>query len=209
MWLLPRPDFENRWHAGRLGRTGSVDYGLTNIPAGLSNVVAIAAGGYHNLVLKSDGTLFAWGDGDSGDTNIPTGLSNVVAIAAGGNYNLALKSDGTLFAWGGNDYGQTNIPPDLSNVVAIAAGIAHNLALKANGTVRRSVGMEQLWSDECARQFDQRDPDRRQISAGQQSRAGGNQSAGDAGCIIPAKFRNERLQRIAAHTKRKSLPTAI
>jgi hypothetical protein len=98
-------------------------------------VVAIAAGGFHSLVLKSDGTLQAWGDDDNGQIDIPPGLSNVVAIAAGAAHNLVLKADGTLIAWGMNTYGQTNIPAGLSNIIAIAAGGYHNLVLRNNGTV--------------------------------------------------------------------------
>jgi alpha-tubulin suppressor-like RCC1 family protein len=33
------------------------NYGQTNVPAGLSNVVAIAAGGDHSLALKADGSV--------------------------------------------------------------------------------------------------------------------------------------------------------
>ena len=40
---------------------GYNDYGQTNVPAGLSGVTAIAAGDYHSLALKSDGTVVAWG----------------------------------------------------------------------------------------------------------------------------------------------------
>jgi alpha-tubulin suppressor-like RCC1 family protein len=32
-----------------------------NVPVGLSGVTAIAAGTVHNLALKSDGTVVAWG----------------------------------------------------------------------------------------------------------------------------------------------------
>jgi hypothetical protein len=42
-------------------------------------VVAIAAGGFSSLALKSDGTIVAWGS----ITNVPSGLSNVVSIATG------------------------------------------------------------------------------------------------------------------------------
>jgi len=45
--------------------------------------IAAAAGG-HNLALKSDGTVVAWGDNSSGEATVPSGLSGVVAIAAGG-----------------------------------------------------------------------------------------------------------------------------
>ena len=61
-----------------------------SIPTGLTDVVAIAAGFDHNLVLKRDGTLVAWGWNLEGETNIPTGLRSVSAIAVGGYHNLVL-----------------------------------------------------------------------------------------------------------------------
>ena len=114
---------------------GNNTYGQTNVPAGLSNVVAIAAGAYHCLAAKSDGTVVAWGNNASGQTNVPAGLSNVVAVAAGDSHSLALKSDGTIVPWGNNAYGQTNAPSGLNDVVAIAAGANHSLAIKNDGTV--------------------------------------------------------------------------
>jgi alpha-tubulin suppressor-like RCC1 family protein len=44
------------------------------IPAGLSNVVAIAGGGYHSPALRSDGTVAAWGESSSGQTTISAGV---------------------------------------------------------------------------------------------------------------------------------------
>jgi alpha-tubulin suppressor-like RCC1 family protein len=108
--------------------------GITNVdvPADLTNVVAIAAGGYYqDLALKADGSVVAWSS--SGLISVPAGLSNVVAISAGDFHSLALKADGTVVAWGDNSYGQTNVPAGLSNVVAIAAGGYHNLALVGDG----------------------------------------------------------------------------
>jgi len=124
----------------------------------LAGVVSIAAGLYHGLALKTNGTVWAWGangggqigNGTTVNTNIPTAvttLSNVIAIAAGGSNSLALKADGTVWAWGNNNYGQvgngtTNaaqtVPvqvTNLTNVVAVAAGGWHSLALRADGTV--------------------------------------------------------------------------
>jgi len=100
---------------------------------------AIAAGAYHSLALRSDGTVATsgWVDqwNDWGQKTIPAGLSNVVAISAGSYHNLALRSDGTVVAWGRNDSGQVTLPVGLDNVVAIAAGGAHSLALRSDGTV--------------------------------------------------------------------------
>ena len=109
--------------------------GQTNVPAGLSNSVAIAAGYNHSLALKSDGTISAWGLNTSGQITIPSNVTNVLSIAAGATHSLALKGDGTVSAWGNNTYGQISVPTGLSGVVAIATEYRHNLALKTNGTI--------------------------------------------------------------------------
>jgi alpha-tubulin suppressor-like RCC1 family protein len=114
---------------------GDNAYGQTNVPSGLSNVVALAAGTYHSLALQADGTVAAWGDNAYGQTNVPSGLSNVVALAGGQEHSLALRADGTVAAWGNNGYSQRTVPSGLSNVVGVAAGNYHSLALQADGTV--------------------------------------------------------------------------
>ena len=64
--------------------------GATAVPAGLSNVVAIAAA-RQALALKRDGTVVAWGaENHWGETSVPAGLSNVVAIAATSDFSLAV-----------------------------------------------------------------------------------------------------------------------
>jgi hypothetical protein len=120
---------------GRLEAWGSSTYGVTNLPAGLTNIVRLAAGANHALGLKSDGTVTAWGSNAYGQTNVPPGLAGVVDVSAGIQHSVALLANGTVTAWGGNGYGQTNVPAGLTNVVAIAAGGYHNLALNANGSV--------------------------------------------------------------------------
>jgi hypothetical protein len=105
--------------------------GQTGIPAGLTNVTAIAAGTNHSLALKNDGTVVGWGRNDYyGQTDIPVSLSGVTAIAAGDNHSLALKSDGIVVGWG-----NTDVPVGLTGVTAIAAGDNHSLALKSDGIV--------------------------------------------------------------------------
>src|SRR5260370_6039138 len=70
---------------------------------------AIAAGTFHSLALKSDGTLIAWGYNMYGQRTVPANLTDVIAIAAGGNHSLALKVDGTVVAWGDNSYGESTV----------------------------------------------------------------------------------------------------
>ena len=61
------------------------------MPTVLSGVVAIAAGQFHTVTLKQDGTVVAWGYNSDGQTKVPAGLSGVVAIAAGTYQTVALK----------------------------------------------------------------------------------------------------------------------
>jgi hypothetical protein len=112
-----------------------VSSGATDVPAGLSGVVAVSAGSDFSLALKANGTVVAWGQDEDGDTDVPSGLTGVVAIAAAEQGAFALKSNGTVVAWGRHDFGQADIPAGLTGVIAIAAGQNHGLALKSNGTV--------------------------------------------------------------------------
>src|SRR5260370_42316133 len=82
--------------AGTVIGWGDNRYDPTNVPPGLSNVVAISANFLRSLALKGDGTVVSWGYHSSGLTNVPPGLSNVVAVSAGVIFSAVLKSDGTV-----------------------------------------------------------------------------------------------------------------
>jgi alpha-tubulin suppressor-like RCC1 family protein len=134
----------------------------------LSGTATVAAGRFHNLALKDDGTVWAWGDdqfgqlGDGGEVQPDPyaaplgpvqvgGLTGVTKIAAGLTHSLALKSDGTLWAWGDNSFGELGDGttraldwPDrstpvkvsgLAGVVAIAGGYDQSLAVTGDGAV--------------------------------------------------------------------------
>ena len=114
---------------------GSNNYGITNVPTGLTDVISIATGDSHAVALKSDGSVVTWGFNPSGQLTVPAGLTNVKAIAAASNHSAALKHDGTVVAWGDfNSNGNLSVPSNLTDVIAISVG-ATSLALKSNGTV--------------------------------------------------------------------------
>ena len=83
----------------------------------LTNATSISTGYGHSLALKSDGTVWAWGenfcgqigDGTRNKKTIPVQIKDftgVTSISAGEYYSLALKFDGTVWSWGENVYGQ-------------------------------------------------------------------------------------------------------
>jgi len=111
----------------------------------LTDVVAVTAGVYHSLALKSHGTVVGCGYDWYGVTNVPADASNIVAIAAGYGHNQLLRSDGTVLAWGANFAHETNVPPSLTNAISIAAGWDTSLALRRDGTVA-------AWGDNFAHQ---------------------------------------------------------
>jgi alpha-tubulin suppressor-like RCC1 family protein len=119
-----------------------------------NSVAAIAAGTFHSLLLKSDGSLWAMGYnyygqlGDGGTTNVGFPkmiVPNVVAIAAGIQHSLFVKTDGSLWGMGYNENGElgdgtniTRILPEqivASHVVAVAAGARHSLFLESDGSL--------------------------------------------------------------------------
>ena len=114
---------------------GFRDYGqVADTPAGM-DFVSIAAGAYHSLGLKSDGSIVGWGWDFYGQASPPAG-TDFVAISGGGLHSVALKDDGSLVSWGGEEYGQpVSGTPAGTDYGAISAGYYHSLALKSDGSI--------------------------------------------------------------------------
>ena len=85
---------------------------------------AIAAGIYHTLAVKRDGSVIAFGDNSCGQTNVPDGLTTATFVVGGSCFSLAARNDGTVTGWG-----STAPILNLSNVISLAAGRVHGLAL--------------------------------------------------------------------------------
>lgn len=129
---------------------------------GTSPVTSISAGRDHNIALRGDKTVWAWGLnrtgqlGDNSTTNrsLPVRVTGPgfierfpLAVAGGADHSMALMTDGTVWTWGSNAFGQlgngtrtsSSVPVQVSNlsgVSAIASGGNHSLVIKSDGTVR-------------------------------------------------------------------------
>jgi alpha-tubulin suppressor-like RCC1 family protein len=151
------------WGYNADGELGNGNTGTNSaIPvevSGLSQVIAIASGYGAAYVLKSDGTVWAWGlnrygeigNGTTGGhSDLPvqvSGLTGVTAIAGSPSQSgYALKSDGTAWAWGNNSSGQlgdgqeaqTGMPAD-SNVPVQIMGLANVTAIAGGGGTAYAV----------------------------------------------------------------------
>ena len=89
--------------AGEIRAWGRNEYGETNVPAG-DDFTAVAAGSYHALALRADGSLAGWGRNSAGQINVPSG-NDYIAITAGGAHSLALRADGSLVTLGHHGVG--------------------------------------------------------------------------------------------------------
>jgi RNA polymerase sigma factor (sigma-70 family) len=122
-----------------------------------SDWASVAVGGDFNLAIKSDGSLWAWGQniyyqlGDGTKTTRATPVRSIPGndwkqVAGGAANSFGLKNDGTLWAWGNNWAGQLGIGSttattnavqvvDLTNWARIWAGGIQTVGLQSDGSL--------------------------------------------------------------------------
>jgi alpha-tubulin suppressor-like RCC1 family protein len=146
---------------GRLGIGFSGGSRSTPTQVGtLSDWINIKTGNTHSIALKTNGTIWSWGNnffgqlglGDYGidtERNVPTRIepdSDWVKSGAGANHSMAIKTNGILWSWGYNNQGQlglgytsgaTNVANPTqtgtdSDWFIVTGGNTHTLAVKTN-----------------------------------------------------------------------------
>lgn len=127
---------------------------LSRVPE-IDNVVSVASGQHHTVVLRENGTVLSWGDNKYGQLGVNTNFSisfvplevfsneALTSVHAGWTHSAALTSNGDVFTWGRNSYGQLGAQrdaphapekiPTLKNVAQFSAGSEHNLAVTHDG----------------------------------------------------------------------------
>ena len=70
--------------------------------------MAVSAGDYHTVGLRSDGTVVAVGEHGDGQCNVRY-WTDIVAVSAGNDHTVGLRSDGTVVAKGLNDDGRCDV----------------------------------------------------------------------------------------------------
>ena len=151
------------WGSGFYGQIGN-NTGLNRSSpvqtvAGGNNWSSVACGYYHTAAIKTDGTLWTWGqnsNGQLGDNTATRKSSPVQTIAGGTNWSsvaggvyhtAAIKTDGTLWTWGTNAFGQlgdntlihrsspVQVVGFATNWSSVACGYYSTYALKKDGTL--------------------------------------------------------------------------
>ncbi|XP_044016380.1 regulator of chromosome condensation-like [Aphidius gifuensis] len=172
--LIEKPDLRNVLTGGVVLAVGQSDVGQLGLGEDVlektrfavipnyTDIVAIAAGGMHNVCLTKTGNVITFGCNDEGalgrDTSKEEGSETIpgpvkldgkaIQITAGDSHSAALLEDGRVFAWGSfrdshgtmglTPKGNERLPIELLStikIIKISSGADHLVMLSENGHV--------------------------------------------------------------------------
>ena len=150
------------WGRNSYGQLGDNTIAAKSSPvqtiAGGTNWKLVGCGQYHIAAIKTDGTLWLWGQnsfGRLGDNTVVNKSSPVQTISAGTNWKqvssgayhtAAIKTDGTLWTWGYNNFGtlgDNTVANRSSPVQTIAGGT--NWKLVSGGSYHTAAIREDFY----------------------------------------------------------------
>jgi alpha-tubulin suppressor-like RCC1 family protein len=165
--VQPNIDPPNPWFKRDTSSAGC-DLGPTDRPL---LAIQVAAGRYHSIALRADGTLQAWGattwlDPSEADSlpvvadvvkNTPGAFGFAFTkVAASTNHNIALRIDGSATVWGNvmlpdQEYGV--LKPKLGfDITLLSYGVADVACGERHAVILRSNGEVVAWGDEVLQQ---------------------------------------------------------
>jgi len=131
----------------------------------MEDVVAVSSGSTHVMAIKSDGSLWGWGNNFYGQVGVgivaaliddkyisedsycfsPVQImADVVDVSAGNGSTMVIKTDGSLWGFGNNAMGslgdgtsENRYSPIkiMENVVSVSTGVGHTLAIRTDGSL--------------------------------------------------------------------------
>jgi alpha-tubulin suppressor-like RCC1 family protein len=123
---------------------------------GVTNVIAVAAGGSTGYALDSSGAVWAWGENTYGQLGVGntresfavaqvSGLPQIAAIGAGRKSGYAIDTTGALWGWGSNGSGQlglgnnsdqaTPVKTEINNAVFVDCGDDTAYVIRSDGSL--------------------------------------------------------------------------
>ena len=148
-------------HDGQLGNGQLGDENGSAVPVevtGVSDAVAVSAGGEHTCAIHATGEISCWGDnwrgelgngqaGNEYDSGVPvkvSGIDDATSVSAGDWHTCAVHEDGNVSCWGeeqGSDqFGQTAAAtpvgvPSFGDAVSVSAGSGFTCAVRESGSI--------------------------------------------------------------------------
>jgi len=131
----------------------------TQEASGASDWLSVSAGGVHTCGLKTEGSIFCWGDNGHGQLADETAIQRArpsqessqandwASVSAGSAHTCGTKTDGSLYCWGMNEHGQlgdgttierptpTREASDATDWTSVSAGTDHTCGVKTDGSL--------------------------------------------------------------------------
>lgn len=122
---------------GAIGNNSTLNQSSpVTVAGGGTNWRSLTVGAGQTHAIKTDGTLWSWGNNGSGQlgnnstanqsspVSVVGGFTDWASVACSYNYTLAIKTNGSLWSWGnngGNGY-RTLLPSNASSPVSVTVG---------------------------------------------------------------------------------------